>query len=270
MSVATPTGVITGCNNQVGALLGRPAAELVGGTFFALTHPEDEPAARASCAGLQAGGRAVLRHESRFLRPDGSVVWVSVSTSQVPEQAGHPAHLVMHLEDVDDRKGLEQALLHRALHDPLTGLGNRVLLMDRTQHALDRDRRSADRTTCLLLVDLDDFKLVNDTHGHEAGDAVLVELAARIRSVLRPGDTAARLGGDEFVVLCEDGSAEQVAVVAERLLAVVAEPVEVMGGTVRVTGSIGTSVASWGTQDASALLRVADLQMYAAKRRRSR
>ena len=269
MAVVTPLGVIISCNEALGALLGRTAGELVGGTFFDVTHPDDLPLARLHCESMQRGGTRVLGHECRFIRADDLTLWVLVSTSRVPEVPGHPAHLIMHIQDISDRKALEAELTHRALHDPLTGLPNRALLMDRLEHALGRSRRSSN-PTCVFFLDLNGFKAVNDTHGHGAGDAVLQQLARRLSAILRPGDTAARLGGDEFVVLCEDTDSEQAEVVAGRLRDAAAEPFTLDGHTVLLTAAVGVTTSDvdldgLGQLDPETMLRRADRQMYAAK-----
>ena len=269
MAVVTPLGVIISCNEALGALLGRTAGELVGGTFFDVTHPDDLPLARLHCETMQRGGTRVLEHECRFIRADDLTLWVLVSTSRVPEVPGHPAHLIMHIQDISDRKALEAELTHRALHDPLTGLPNRALLMDRLEHALGRSRRSSN-PTCVFFLDLNEFKTVNDTHGHGAGDAVLQQLARRLSAILRPGDTAARLGGDEFVVLCEDTDSEQAEVVAGRLRDAAAEPFTLDGHTVLLTAAVGVTTSDvdldgLGQLDPETMLRRADRQMYAAK-----
>lgn len=270
MAVVTPTGVIISCNDALGTLLGRAPGELVGGTFFDVTHPEDLPVAHLHCEAMQRGGTRVLGHECRFVRADDLTLWVQVSTSRVPEEPDHPAHLIMHIQDISERKALEAELTHRALHDPLTGLPNRALLMDRLEHALGRSRRSSN-PTCVFFMDLNEFKTVNDTHGHGAGDAVLQQLAARLSGILRPGDTAARLGGDEFVILCEDTDTEQAAVVAGRLRDAAAEPFTTLDGhTVLLTAAVGVTTSdvdpdSVGQHDPETILRRADRQMYAAK-----
>ena len=269
MAVVTPLGVIISCNEALGALLGRTAGELVGGTFFDVTHPDDLPLARLHCESMQRGGTRVLGHECRFIRADDLTLWVLVSTSRVPEVPGHPAHLIMHIQDISDRKALEAELTHRALHDPLTDLPNRALLMDRLEHALGRSRRSSN-PTCVFFLDLNEFKTVNDTHGHGAGDAVLQQLARRLSAILRPGDTAARLGGDEFVVLCEDTDSEQAEVVAGRLRDAAAEPFTLDGHTVLLTAAVGVTTSDvdldgLGQLDPETMLRRADRQMYAAK-----
>ena len=107
MAVVTPTGVIISCNDALGALLGRAPGELLGGTYFDVTHPDDLAEARLQCEMMQRGGSRVLGHECRFVRADDLTLWVQVSTSRVPESPGHPAHLIMHIQDISDRKALE-------------------------------------------------------------------------------------------------------------------------------------------------------------------
>ena len=195
--------MITACNAAMGRLLERDAADLIGGTFFDVTHVDDLDEARRKCALIQVEGAQIVRHECRFVLPDERIIWVSISTSRVPQTPERSAHLIMHIEDVSDRKRLEAELNHRALHDPLTGLANRTLLAERMREVLARRGRHS-RVGHLFYLDLDGFKAVNDRFGHAAGDAVLTQLAQRIIALLRTGDVAARLGGDEFAVLCDD------------------------------------------------------------------
>jgi diguanylate cyclase (GGDEF)-like protein len=152
---------------------------------------------------------------------------------------------------------------HQALHDPLTGLPNRALLADRIEQALARDLRTQGRVTVLFL-DVDLFKVINDSLGHAAGDRILVELATRLGRFLRLGDTLARFGGDEFVIVCEDVPEEEVASLVDRVTDALMDPFEFEGRTVTVTASIGIAVAD-DTTDADTLLRDADAAMYRAK-----
>jgi diguanylate cyclase (GGDEF)-like protein/PAS domain S-box-containing protein len=164
-----------------------------------------------------------------------------------------------------ERARSRERLAHQALHDVLTGLPNRALFADRLDQALARSRRSG-RSVAVLFCDLDRFKVVNDSLGHDVGDRLLVEVAGRLRRALRPGDTVARFGGDEFTILCEDlASPDEAIAVAERVAATIARPVELDGEEVVVTASIGVAVGGSGSDDPDALVRDADTAMYRAK-----
>ncbi|SHH37125.1 sensor domain-containing diguanylate cyclase [Geodermatophilus nigrescens] len=265
VALSTPDGRLLAANHALGELLGRTPEELRGTTLFDVTHPEDVAGAVATCTALQQShGRA--RHECRLLRPDGVVVPVQVTTSWVD---GPPEHLVMVVEDVTDRKALEARLLHLSAHDPLTGLPNRLLFRDRLRHALERGHREH-TPTCVLVLDLDGFKAVNDRFGHPTGDAVLVAVAARLTSVLRASDTAARLGGDEFAVVCENTERDAAEHLADRLREALPGTLTLGTTTVEVGLSIGIGSVDGGTdpEDAQeAVVREADTAMYADKAR---
>jgi diguanylate cyclase (GGDEF)-like protein/PAS domain S-box-containing protein len=156
----------------------------------------------------------------------------------------------------------EERMRHEALHDPLTGLANRTLCRDRIVHAL---ARRAEGTACVLFVDLDAFKRVNDIYGHAAGDAVLVALSRRLAATVRPADTVARLGGDEFVVVCEDIDEDTAIALGQRLTEAIGEPLEVAGAEHRLTASIGIALGGAGRRDPDALLAEADAAAYRAK-----
>jgi diguanylate cyclase (GGDEF)-like protein len=176
----------------------------------------------------------------------------------------------MIVEDITERKALEAALVHRSLHDPLTGLPNRLLFQDRLWHALERGRRE-NTPTCVLIADLDGFKAINDQLGHPMGDLVLVTFAERLRSVLRASDTAARLGGDEFSIVCENTEPADAHVLAERLRASVTEPLPLSDTTVTIGLSIGVGSVAGGLEPGDVYERVvreADDAMYVDKSRR--
>jgi diguanylate cyclase (GGDEF)-like protein/PAS domain S-box-containing protein len=174
------------------------------------------------------------------------------------------AGVVVTARDVTERRRLEAELSHQAFHDSLTGLANRALFADRVSHALDRGVRRRN-LFAVLFVDLDDFKTVNDSLGHAAGDELLVEVSRRFESCLRPEDTCARLGGDEFAVMIESiADPEAAIVVARRILGAIREPSWVMGSEVTVSASVGIAFGS-GAQTANEVLRSADLAMYRAK-----
>jgi diguanylate cyclase (GGDEF)-like protein len=166
--------------------------------------------------------------------------------------------------DITERKILEEQLAHQASHDALTGLANRALFRDRLQHALARGVRHGEPTSILFL-DLDDFKTVNDSLGHSAGDEMLVAVGERLKGCLRQSDMAARFGGDEFAILLEDTGRVEAEVTARRILRTLAAPVDVLGRQLRAQASIGIAVAEEGRGTQEELLRNADVAMYAAK-----
>ena len=202
-------------------------------------------------------------NKRRHTISDGRCIDVEIQTSPMRFER-HDAVLAA-VRDVTERNTLEAELRHRAFHDSLTDLANRALLADRVEHALARLGRSR-LTSALMVIDLDDFKLVNDSMGHSAGDELLVEVANRMSGTLRAGSTIARLGGDEFAILLEDlDHAGEACVAAERLLDGLAAPFDIGGRQINVRASIG--IASAGTDGSSfdELLSNADTAMYQAK-----
>jgi diguanylate cyclase (GGDEF)-like protein len=171
------------------------------------------------------------------------------------------------LEDIEQRRRAEEELAHRALHDPLTDLANRMLFMDRLSHALLGSQRRHG-PVALMFLDLDRFKLINDTLGHDVGDQVLSCIANRLQGLLRAGDTGSRFGGDEFVVLCEEVGGERDALdIAKRLCTAVGQPIELGSIAVRVAASVGIALAKGPNDEPEALVRQADAAMYRAKQR---
>jgi diguanylate cyclase (GGDEF)-like protein/PAS domain S-box-containing protein len=269
MAICGLDGTLREVNPELERLLARTAGELAGVSLYDLIDPETLPAVREATTGLHAEPGQVARVESRLLRGDGAVVPVQVTSTRVAEQAGDPTHLVMVIEDITARKELETQLVHRSLHDALTGLPNRLLFRDRLRHALERGHREG-TPTCVVVVDLDGFKAINDRHGHPMGDAVLVTFAERLRSVLRASDTAARLGGDEFSIVCENTEPADAEVLAGRLRTVVLEPLEIDGTRIALGMSLGIGTAEPGADPdvaCEAVVRAADDAMYADKKR---
>ena len=268
--LATPAGLIVDANPALAAMLAYTTEELYGRSMLDLVHPDNRAAAVDAFAELLEE-RRMMRHETRLVRADGGVVPVQVTSSWVDGTPdGDPPHVVAIVEDITDRKALEAALVHRSLHDPLTGLPNRILFNDRLHHALERGRR--ERTpTSLLGIDLDGFKQINDQYGHPVGDEVLVAVAERLTSVLRASDTAARVGGDEFSIVCENSGRPDAEALATRLRDRVSEPLRLAGGLrLPLTVSIGIGTAE-GDVDPErafeALVREADDAMYVDKAR---
>jgi diguanylate cyclase (GGDEF)-like protein/PAS domain S-box-containing protein len=244
-------------------VMGIPGDLLVGKRMDQQIHRDDLPAAELGFERLRAGTSA---RESLIVRlRDGAGRWrwiEAVGTNLMNEPTVNG--LVLNSRDITDRKALEAQLLEQALRDPLTGLGNRRLFSDRVGHALER-RVRRQSSVALLLLDLDHFKFVNDTLGHAKGDALLVAVSERLRTVLRTADTIARLGGDEFAVLLEDLAADDEAdATATRIQQALDRPFQLDEREVFVRASIGIAWATDG-QDVDALLMDADVAMYGAK-----
>jgi diguanylate cyclase (GGDEF)-like protein/PAS domain S-box-containing protein len=228
-----------------------------------VVHPEDRQTLREHLeAALQEGKPCDFAH--RIVRPDGEVRVVHRRAEVVRDESGEPMRMVGTIHDVTERKALEERLEHQALHDPLTNLPNRALFTDRLRQALSRAKRRR-RPLAVLFMDLDNFKVINDSLGHRAGDRVLVAASKRVRSILRPGDTVARLGGDEFIFLLEDADAAGAVRAAERILEQLRVPFSVGGRRLFVMASIGIALGGVNGKLAADLLRDADLAMYRAK-----
>jgi diguanylate cyclase (GGDEF)-like protein/PAS domain S-box-containing protein len=228
-------------------------------------HPDDrELLSEFLDAALHKGEPYDFEH--RVVRPSGEVRWVHRQAEVVRAEGGEPLRMVGTVHDITERKALEEQLEHQAFHDSLTDLPNRHLFMDRLGQTLKRTKRRRKRKVALLFMDLDNFKVINDSLGHELGDELLVAVAERLRSSLRPEDTLARFGGDEFSVLIEDvDNPEDVARVAERIVEDLREPFVIDGRELFVRASIGIALGDAHTKSSEDLLRDADIAMYRAK-----
>jgi diguanylate cyclase (GGDEF)-like protein/PAS domain S-box-containing protein len=256
IAVLDAEGRVLRTNPAMCRFLGRTEEDLLFTSLLSLTLNEDPT----------VFGDGVT--EQRLLHSSGQEVWAIASAVDLP-QAGEGALLVC-FDDATKRRNTEKMLLHAALHDSLTNLPNRRLLRDRLGTALQRAVRSH-KTVAVLFIDLNDFKKINDSLGHDAGDTVLVAVARNIISVLRTCDTVARIGGDEFVVLCEDVTGEgEISVLVNRLLEAIRRPVVVGGRTASVSASIGVAMPGPRNESSDELVRMADLAMYRAKHRPDR
>ncbi|MZF85841.1 EAL domain-containing protein [Streptomyces sp. SID5643] len=282
--IAAPSGVLRYVSPAAAGVYGRPAEELVGTELAHLIHPEDlgcvvhevrrflaadpveEPTTRIECRFRSGGGGT-----SRSSEAESEGGWLNVESTVNRHHGG----LIFNSRDVTERVRLQAQLQHNAEHDPLTDLPNRALFTKRVQHALSgrraSDRGVALRNTAVLFIDLDGFKAVNDTIGHQAGDELLVQAARRLQDSVRHGDTASRLGGDEFAALIagdntrdRDARERHILELADRLRTTLSQPYLIDGNDVRVNASIGVAFAEAGL-GAGELLRNADLAMYRAK-----
>ncbi|MFD5147910.1 putative bifunctional diguanylate cyclase/phosphodiesterase [Streptomyces sp. NPDC058401] len=265
--IAAPTGTLRYVSPAAAGVYGREAEELVGTELATLIHPEDLGRVVHEVRRFLAAPpteEPTTRIECRFRSGGGE--WLNVESTVNRHQGG----LILNSRDVTERVRLQAQLQHSAEHDPLTDLPNRALFTRRVRQALT-GRRAGDHSTAVLFIDLDGFKAVNDTIGHQAGDELLVEAARRLQDSVRAGDTAARLGGDEFAALIlgdggRDRSAReyQVHEIADRLRTTLSQPYRIAGSEVRVAASIGVAFADPGITP-SDLMRNADLAMYRAK-----
>jgi diguanylate cyclase (GGDEF)-like protein/PAS domain S-box-containing protein len=257
-------GRILRVNDAFCRITGYAADQLLGMRLVSFLR-DDEPDSTRSEVEEVAARNGTYQFERLFTQPGGQAIWLGGSASLVEQGAGQPRILLVQIDDVTARKAAEQELQHHAAHDPLTGLPNRRLLHHRFVQVLERTRASG-RPGALLFCDLNHFKLVNDSYGHEAGDRALREIADRLSAAVRHGDTVARLGGDEFAVLAEDIGAEDLAALIERLEAAVSRPLPNIA--VKVTTSVGSVPITRTSADLDTLLHQADQAMYHAKHHR--
>jgi diguanylate cyclase (GGDEF)-like protein/PAS domain S-box-containing protein len=247
-------------------LFGHQSSELEGMSLSELVHPDDLAAVQLFLHRTIADGGTMATLNWRMWHRDGS--WRTVESIGMNLLRDTSVRgIVLNTRDVSERTALEAELTHQAFHDPLTGLANRALLRDRTEHALTRTSRGGQAPQALLFLDLDNFKMVNDSLGHAAGDSLLVEAARRLLACVRASDTVARLGGDEFAVFIEDPADDAGCTqVAERIVAALARPFAIARREVFVGASLGIATARDG-DGADGLLRNADMAMYLAKTR---
>jgi diguanylate cyclase (GGDEF)-like protein/PAS domain S-box-containing protein len=259
-------------NRRLCEMLGYSEDQLLRLTGRQISHPDDVDVINAQRPSLHAGEIDAVRVEKRYLRKDGSVVWVAVTMVVERGAAGEPQYEITFFDDITARKQAEVALRESeerfrqlAHHDTLTNLPNRALFYDRMQHILALAKRNS-WTVGVMLVDLDRFKTVNDTLGHAVGDQLLRQVAERLAKSVRTSDTVARLGGDEFAVVLNNLSApEDAAVVAHKIIAAFQAPFQVEGHSLPATLSIGAALYPNDSIDQETLLKNADAAMYRSK-----
>jgi diguanylate cyclase (GGDEF)-like protein/PAS domain S-box-containing protein len=267
ITVVGPDATITYQSPSSERVLGYLPEELLGTRFDALVAEEDA----GGLLQLLADGSAYARRDGQVIEctlrhRDGEARQFEILHTNLLDDE-HVRGIVLNARDISERKTFEEQLAHQAFHDPVTNLANRALFVERVSHAISRARREEHQLGVMFL-DIDDFKTINDSLGHGAGDAALIDVAKRLSNSIRSSDTAARFGGDEFVVLLEDlDSTETATEVAERVLEDLRQPLMVAGKELAVRGSIGISIlGTASTAGADELIRDADAAMYIAKR----
>jgi diguanylate cyclase (GGDEF)-like protein/PAS domain S-box-containing protein len=262
VTIADPQGLIVYTNPAEARLHGYSVAELLGRPARMLV-PREYARPLTSDAISEI---TPWKRERINLRKDGSTFPAQLTSDVVRAPTGEPIGLVTTCEDITERKWIEAQLRRNAFYDGLTSLPNRALFMDRLEHALGRTRRRPDHVFAVLFLDLDRFKLVNDSFGHGVGDRLLMETARRVQKVVRPSDTVSRLGGDEFAILTEEIRDVADAVhIAERTQAELGAPYHVDGHEIFISASIGIALATQAYGQPGEILRDADTAMYRAK-----
>ncbi len=246
-------------------MLGYTERELLQLTVKDISHPGDVNVTDELRDELRLGTLQSFKIEKRYLRKDGTPIWVGLTVAAKRDKFDRRLFDVSIIEDISIRKSAEERVQYLATHDGLTGLPNRAMFSQLLGLAIETASRY-DRKFAVLFIDLDRFKIINDSLGHEAGDVLLREVASRLRDCLRASDVVARLGGDEFVVLLQEvGDPAQVGTVARNILSAVMRPVVILGQECRVTASIGVCVHPAEGQDDQSLMKNADMAMYRAK-----
>jgi len=265
MALVDPEGRWIQVNRSLSDILGYTDLELINVSYAAITHPDDLANFVTRVQQVLEGRAHTSQMETRYLHKLGREVWALVGISLIRDAKHNPLHMIFQIQDITDRKRAEQQLLHDAFHDALTGLPNRSWFMEQLRASLERCRRYNDNFAVLFL-DLDRFKVINDSIGHIVGDELLIGIANRLRCCLRPCDRIARLGGDEFTILLDHIKDTSEAVeVAERVLDQLSRSFNIGGYETFTTASIGIALSNSGYQKPDDLLRDADTAMYQAK-----
>ncbi|NNN00228.1 MAG: PAS domain S-box protein [Acidimicrobiaceae bacterium] len=247
-------------------MVGRSRQELIGFDSKLFTYPDDVGITEASHDRMLRNNVSHIRYVKRYLHRDGRVIFAEVSKSPVVDEDGGVRYFIISERDITEEKALTAKLSFQALHDPLTGLANRALFEDRLTQTLSRMKRSGG-SFALLLIDLDDFKKVNDDLGHLVGDALLVEVASRFSAVTREADTLCRFGGDEFLYLaeglCDDDDPVRI---AQRLLNTLQEPFKITDFEIVQHATMGVAVGNVHDVNRIDVIRNADIALLNAKR----
>jgi diguanylate cyclase (GGDEF)-like protein/PAS domain S-box-containing protein len=268
IALVSPEGRFMRVNEALSELTGYSATELIEKTFQEITHPDDLDLDLEFLRQMLAGQRRSYEMEKRYFHRSGQVVWALLSVSLVRDPKGEPLYFISQIQDITERKQLQERLAFLADHDEMTGLANRRRFREELARGISYARRYG-HCSAMLLLDLDNFKQVNDTLGHHIGDKLVVAVSQRLKQRLRSTDVLARIGGDEFGVFLPQSQPGQAERVAKGLLAEISEqPYEIEGHEVSAQASLGVARfdgEAGGDIDPDALLMQADLAMYRAK-----
>jgi diguanylate cyclase (GGDEF)-like protein/PAS domain S-box-containing protein len=266
MTIANLKGKFERVNQSLCDVLGYKNEELLHLNFDTIVHKEDLPESQKLRSCLLAGEESDAQMEVRFLAKNGKIIDAIWQMVVIRDDWGEPLHFNNQIVDITARKQMESQLRHDALHDILTGLPNRALFIDRLDRQLKKGLKNENYLFAVLFLDLDRFKLVNDSVGHAIGDKLLIELGNRLLDCVRPTDTVARLGGDEFTILLENiKGLNDAKEVADRIYRSLEVPFNVEGYELFTTASIGIALSSEGYESPADILRDADATMYSAK-----
>jgi diguanylate cyclase (GGDEF)-like protein/PAS domain S-box-containing protein len=266
MVIATLGGKFLRVNQALCDAVGYTTEELLNLTLADITHPDDLATNLILDRQLLEGTISEFQLEKRYLAKDGRIVNALLKVALVRDSQHLPLHFIAQIVDVTQHKQMEERLRHDAFHDPLTGLSNRALFIDRLKQALNRAKRYNDYLFAVLFLDLDRFKVVNDSVGHMVGDQLLIAIARKLELCLRPIDTVARLGGDEFTILLDNIQDHQDAIsVAERIHHELVQPFNLDGHEIFTSASIGIALYLAPYDQPEDLLRDADIALYRAK-----
>ena len=267
IAIVSPDGRWLKVNKALSEILGFSEEEFLNTEFQTMIYPEDLGDTLVKLRELLSGRVPACQMEQRYVNKQGERVWVSWSVSTTSDHKAERPNLIFQLQNINDRKLAEEQLQYKATHDALTGLPNRALFMSRLEKALEKAQSDAGYKVSVLFIDLDRFKIVNDSLGHQIGDELLIGIAGRLRECLRPADMVARLGGDEFTILVEGRyEPKEVVGIAERIREKFLVPFDLSGHEVFSSASIGILHASEKHNKSEDMMRDADIAMYQAKR----
>lgn len=266
IALVAPSGQWLKVNKSLCEFLGYSEEELLTRDFQSITHTEDLGVTLVNLHKLLVGQVSSCQAEQRYIHKDGREVWVHWSASTASDSASEKPNLIFQIQDITDRKLVEGKLQHEAAHDTLTGLPNRAMFTKRLEQALMNARDNANHYVSVLFIDLDRFKVVNDSLGHLIGDQLLVAIAKSLRECVRPFDLVARLGGDEFTILIEGAKESEVLNIAERIKERFVTAFNINGNEIYSSASIGILHSSANHNRPEEIMRDADIAMYQAKR----